>query len=282
MLDDGAAPGQGRVVTNPANATTTQSGRTYEWPTTGEVFDSVTTIIKGGTPTGWGLQRWLKTVNVRFAVEHPNLWMPLAERDPQGAIDYIVGESDRHRDAASVRGSDVHGWAEKVVLGTAVGEAPEAIRPYVEQFMRFLDDWRPDYEATEATVYSRRYRRYAGTLDWIARIEGHGLVLGDIKTKPDGKSVFGTEIGLQLAAYRFADFIGLPDGTEAPMPQVDGCLALVIHPSSYELIPVRADEWVFRRFLYVAEVRHYCEVESKTVLGRPLVPTPRTDQEVAV
>lgn len=259
-------------MSGPANATTTDTGRTYTWPTTGETFDSVTTIIKGGTPTGWGLIRWFKKVNVEWAVNNLDLWLPIAEQvGATAAIDLIMGEADRRRDSASVRGTDVHEWSEKIVLGTAVGEAPAAIRPYVESFTRFLRDWRPEYESTEATVYSRAHG-YAGTLDWTARIPGHGLVLGDIKTKPDGKALYGDAIGLQLSAYRYADFIGLPDGTEAPVPEVDGCLALVIKPSSYELIPVRADPDVFRAFLAVAEVRRYCDVTSRSILGRKLRP----------
>ena len=259
-------------MSNPLNATTTKDGRTYEWPPTGEVFDSVTTLIKYGTPTGYGLQKWLKRVNVEWAVQNRELWLPVAEKGHVGAaVDMIVGEADRVRDIASDRGTEVHNWAERIVLGTASHtDAPEDIRPYVGQFMKFLADWRPTYEATEATVYSRAHR-YAGTLDWIARIPGHGLVLGDIKTKADGKTIYG-EIGLQLAAYRYADFIGLPDGSEAPVPEVDACLALVIHPSSYDLIPVRAEPDVFRSFLYVAEVRRYCDVTAKGVLGRKLRP----------
>lgn len=260
----------------PRNATTASSGaRTYDWPPTGETFDSVTTIIQGGTPTPWGLQKWFKSVNVRYAVENHKLWLPIAENDPQAAIDLIVGQADRDRDKASIRGKDVHDWAEGMVLGTAEGEPPAELAGYVKSFVQFLEDWQPAYEMTEATVYSRSHG-YAGTLDWIARIEGHGLVLGDYKTKPDGKTIYG-EIALQLAAYRYADFIGLPDGSEVPMPEVDACLALVIHPSSYELIPVRADEEAHRAFLHVMEVRRFCTQTAKTCLAKKLFrPAPST------
>lgn len=263
-------------MSGPANATTTDTGRTYTWPKTGEVFDSVTTVIKYGTPTGYGLLRWLKSTGPKWAVPNRDLWLPLADAgNEQAAIDLIVGEADRQRDAASVRGTDIHEWAEKIVLGTAQGEPPLLIRPYVKQFVRFLEEWQPEYEATEATVYSRSHG-YAGTLDWLARIAGHGLVLGDYKTKPDGKTIYG-EVGLQLAAYRYADFIGLPDGTEAPVPEVDAVLALVIHPSSYELIPVRADADVFRSFLYVQQVRRFCDETSRTVLAKRLLPPVRAE-----
>jgi hypothetical protein len=75
-----------------------------------------------------------------------------------------------------------------------------------------------------------------------------------------------------LSAYRYAEFIGLPDFSEAPMPEVDKCLALVIRPSSYDLIPVRVDEDTFRDFLYVQQVREFAENKSKRILGKKLVP----------
>lgn len=262
-------------MSGPANATTTDTGRTYVWPPTGEQFTSVTTIKSGGTPTGRALINWHQRTPTEYAVRKRALWLPIAEDEDQGeqaAIDLIVNAAVRRRDHAAVRGTDVHEWAEKVCLGTAVGEAPEHIRPYVEQFTRFLSDWSPTYVETEATVYCRSAAiPWAGTMDWTARIPGHGFVLGDTKTKADGKNIYG-DIGLQLAAYRFADFIGRPDGTEDPVPEYDGCLALVIRPSSYDLIPVRAEAGELRAFKAAAHVRQFAEVDARTVLGRKLHP----------
>lgn len=262
-------------MTSPANATTTDTGRTYEWPPTGETFASVTTIAKGGTPMGYPLLRWHQRKPTEYAVRKRALWLPIAEDEDQGeeaAIDLIVNAATRHRDAAAVRGTDVHEWAEKVGKGAAVSEAPEHLRLYVEQFARFLSDWHPTFVETEATVYCRSATiPYAGTMDWSAHIPGHGFVIGDIKTKPDGKYIYG-EVGLQLAAYRFADFIGRVDGTEDKVPHYDACLALVVRPSSYDLIPVRAEEGELRAFKAAAHVRQFCEVDSRTVLGRKLRP----------
>src|SRR3990172_181392 len=73
----------------------------------------------------------------------------------------------------------------------------------------------------EASVFNRT-ERYAGTLDAIATIGGRTLVI-DVKS---GKGVY-PETALQLAAYRWAEFVGVPDGSEQPMPPTVG--AAVLH-----------------------------------------------------
>jgi hypothetical protein len=67
----------------------------------------------------------------------------------------------------------------------------------------------------------------AGTLDRIATVPGHGLVIADVKTGQDLKYSWG-EIAIQLAIY--AHGAGLWTGTGYdPMPQVSQTQALVIH-----------------------------------------------------
>jgi hypothetical protein len=145
----------------------------------------------------------------------------------------------------------------------------------MEQFLNFLADFQPIYEATEASVYNRT-ERYAGTLDAIATIQGRKLVL-DAKT---GKAVY-PEVALQLAAYRYAEFMGLPDGSEETMREVDGAAALHLADDGYELIDVQADESVFRSFLYVREVFRFQEEQSKAVLRGPLHPGPISPEQRA-
>src|SRR5262249_28914527 len=98
-----------------------------------------------------------------------------------------------------------------------------------------------------------------------ATIAGRKLLL-DTKT---GKGVY-PEVALQLAAYRYAEFIGLPDGSEAKMPTVDGC-AVVHLPEAggYQLLEVRADPEGFTGFLYVRECFRFQEEMSKTVVLGP-------------
>ncbi len=67
----------------------------------------------------------------------------------------------------------------------------------------------------------------AGTLDRIAKVPGHGLVIADVKTGQDLRHSWG-EIAIQLAIY--AHGAGLWTGTGYdPMPEVSQDRALVIH-----------------------------------------------------
>jgi hypothetical protein len=84
-----------------------------------------------------------------------------------------------------------------------------------------------------------------------------------------GKGVY-EEVALQLAMYRHAEFIGLPDGSEAQMPQVDGACALHLRDDGYDLIDVQADEEVFRFALHVREVYRWETDVKKHVLRGPL------------
>lgn len=248
-------------MTNPRNATTTNRGRTYDWH--GEIFDGVTTIIGGGVPKP-ALKAWGERLVAETAVKKRRIW---ADMTSDEAVDWLKRAPFRETDRAAVQGSDIHDWAEKHVLGlpVAVADAPEPQRPYLEGFLQFLADFHPEYEMTEASVYSRAYR-YAGTLDAIVTIPGEGRLLVDYKT---GKGVYG-EVGMQLAAYRFAEFVGLPDGTEAPMPPVDGAAVLHLTPDGYRLVPVAADETAWRYFLYAQQVRLFCVDHANNVLGQPL------------
>ena len=159
------------------------------------------------------------------------------------------------------------------MLGKPTPDPDPSIAGHAASFRAFLDEWMPEFEMTEATVYSRS-ESYAGTLDAIAVIPGLGRVLLDYKTS--GSGVY-PEAALQLAMYRHAEFVGLPDGSEAPMPQVDGCVVVWVRADGYDVIPVIADEQVFRSALYVREVMRWAEETSKGVIGQPMPLPKRSD-----
>ena len=253
---------------SPRNATTTSKGRTYSW--SGETYWSVTTIIGGGLPKPALLPWGIKSV-AEYAVHNLDEWRGIAEVDPDGAVALLKGSPYRQREKAADLGSLVHARIESLILGTPEPPAPPVALGFLDAFDRFVLDWAPAFEAAEFTVYSRS-EHYAGTADWLARIPGLGMVLGDQKT---GKAIY-PEVSLQLAAYRYAEFIGLPDGTEAPMPTVDACAALHLRSDgTYSLIPVDAGEEAFRSFKYVREVFRFGEEISKRMLGEPLMPAVR-------
>lgn len=256
----------------PRNATTTNRGRTYRWRD--ETFDSVTTILSGGVPKP-ALTNWAAKSVAEWTAKNFEQVAAVVKSDQAAAVDLMKGAPWRERDKAALKGTDVHTAAENWVLGVPQPDFPKDIAPSMAQFLRFLDDFKPTWEMSEATVYSRAHR-YAGTLDGILVIDGQRLLV-DIKT---GKGVYG-EVALQLAAYRYAEFIGLPDGTEEPMPPVDGAAVIHVRPQSYQLIPVIADEAALRYFLYAQQIRHFSSEVSREVLLAPLAPGELTHEAVA-
>ncbi len=255
-------------MTGPKQARTGNWGsRFYEWPPNSdepEKFDSVTTILSGGVPKP-ALQPWGQKLVAETAFDQLDTWSKMSRDE---AVDYLKRAPYRNTDKAAAQGSDVHAWAESYVLGHAINVAamPLLQRPYAQGFLDWLRDFSPIFEMTEASVFNRTFG-YAGTLDFIVTIDG-AKVLGDIKT---GKGVYG-EVGLQLAAYRHAEFIGLPDGTEAPMPAVESCAVLHLTPTGYHFLPIEAGEQEFRLFGHAQQVKYFADVVSKKVIGSEMRP----------
>ena len=260
--------------------TTTNKGRYYEWRAEDGKFWSVTTLVNGGLPKPV-LVNWAKKYVATYAVENFTRLGALLEPTPdgfvdkEGAIGWLKESPYRDRDRRGALGTLVHDAAEAYILGKPFPEWTPEMRPRMEQFVKFLEDWQPDYMdgMVEAPVYNRA-ERYAGTLDGICHIRSSAgewrRVLIDYKT---GKGVY-PEVALQLAAYRHAEFIGAPDGSEIPMPQVDACVVLHIpDEGEYQLIEVRADDEVFQAFKYVREVFRFMEETSKRVLLGPFPST---------
>jgi hypothetical protein len=286
----------------PRNARKVSSGRVYEWRAPGapldqpaEVYWSVTTLIKGGLPSP-ALTYWAAKATAEFAVANHRQIAAMVDAvrlertekngkemfrvtDPdavQAAIDFVKGSPWRERDRKADVGSALHAVAEAYALGQPVPQVDDQVIPYVESFRAFLDDWKPRYSLAEASVYNRSLK-YAGTLDAIAELDGLDVkpVRLLLDYKASGSGVY-PEAALQLAAYRNAEFIGMPDGTEAPMPEVDGAAVVWIRPDGYDLIPVVTTDAVFRSFRHTMEVFRWAEEIGKNVIGQPL-PAPKKE-----
>ena len=216
--------------------------RTYHWA--GADFPSVTSVL-GTAIAKPGLIPWAARVAAEAA----------AEAMAGGAVyDVAVAAGCRApnagRDAGGARGTDVHRVLHHLALSLPLPTTGAAAEPYVESLMEWWGDHEPEPLVAEATVLSRTHR-YAGTLDAIWSLGGR-TVLVDAKT---GSGRYPEE-SLQLAAYRNAEVICLPDGTEEPMPQVDACCILAIAPDGCELVDVEAgdEEWAaFRAALILAQ-----------------------------
>ena len=230
----------------------------YYVDATGARVPGVTTILGDGVPKP-ALINWAANTTADAAI---NRWDELAEMPPAARLKALQAARYDEKDAAAKRGTEVHGYAERLVAGETV-DAPEALAGHVEAYAKFLDEFAVKPLHVEFSVASYRHG-YAGTGDLIADITTSGQtrrLLLDLKTNRSG--IFG-ETALQLAAYRFADVL-IEGDTEQPMPPVDGCAAVHVRGDGYELIPVTADEAQHRTFLYAQQVAHF------TKYGRDLV-----------
>jgi hypothetical protein len=256
-----------------------RDGRFYVWR--GRNYWSVTTIIGGGLPKP-ALINWAKKFTAEYAVEHLEALKALVADDPKGAVAWLKDAAYRDRDRKADLGSHAHDAAEAYVLKQPFPEWPPEVAAIMTGFLNWLKDWSPVFTAVECPVFNDSHR-YAGRLDAIIEIATEDLpacpmwgetptdrpwrVLADYKT---GKGIY-SDVALQLAAYRHAEtFLGLPDGSEAPMPDVDGCAVVHLRPNgTYQFLPIQTDEDVFRSFLFTREVFRFTLETAKDAVGGP-------------
>lgn len=270
-------------MTAPRRSRQARAGRYYVWGA-GERYWSVTTILKALPKDA--LKWWAAASVAEFAYDEVANWMGM---ERSRAVDYLKREPFRFTSDRADLGTAVHGAADAYALGKPA-PALERLeeRQHVAAFLHFTKVMAPRFVATEAEVYSRRHK-YAGQTDailelslgalldleqsfpaeWRDRAEARDGVLRVMVDYKTGKGVY-PEAALQLNAYAHADFLGMPNGAEAPLPELDALAVLHLQPNAWRLVPVRLDPEVFTAFLYVREVFRWLEVTSKDVLGDEL------------
>jgi hypothetical protein len=287
----------------PRGARQDGSKRFYQWRESR--FYSVTTMLEAALRR-YALEKWNKNKVAESVVRNPDLIAlmiskceapdlcpkvaDLIDLCPKCAamLQWLKDAPYLVNQRAKDIGTTVHAAIDALQLGRPMPPWPVAVAPRMHQWERFVADWSPTFELSEATVFNRT-ESYAGTLDTICRIplaiisplvatsvgwtvptdRDFLRLLIDYKSSQRG---IYPEIALQLAAYRGAEFIGLPDGSEAPMPSVDGTAGLQLTDDTYNLIPVTTDADIFASFLYARELFRFAEVQSKQVLHPPLIP----------
>lgn len=228
-------------------------------------LDGVTTILSNGLPKP-ALVRWAANCAAELAV---NNWDRLAQLPVADRLKELAGAPSAMRDAAAVRGTRVHALADQLANGREV-VVPGDLAGHVDACVRFLNDWDVNVVATERPVYHDRYL-YAGTFDLIADL-GRDRWLLDFKTNRSGP--FG-DVAFQMAAYRYATRMLNADGDVVTMPGVDRCGVVWLRADGYSLYPYRADEQVFRQFLYVQQVAKAAEM-CRDYRGDELLPSARS------
>ena len=213
----------------------------------GNKIPGVTSILGDGMPKPALLPWGIKSVS-EYAV---NNWEELSKLPISDRLTTLKGSPYAERDAAANRGTEVHRFAEMLIKGEAVSP-PLEIRPYVENYARFLDEWEVEPYLVEVSIVNHRVR-YCGTLDMVVRIPklGDGLFIADIKTNRSG--VYG-ETAFQLAAYANAERYQ-QDGLEYDFPKgIERGFVIHVTAEACKLYELPITPKVFRQFCYVAEV----------------------------
>lgn len=277
---------------------------------------SVTTII--GVLDKPALLYWAAEQTAEAAIDNQQTWQGMLEE--QGREDAVKWLRDARFRRPKTRLSDtalgtiVHTMCEHYAL---TGSKPD--RDMVEQLIRDaggpqvdvetelqtaglmlnqFDGWlhraQPSYQATEVCVYNPTYG-YAGQADCFLTIDGVRFI-ADYKSSRKArdsrgklKTPYPESVGLQLAAYRHADFAAvwrprrmekfrrrfyLLGATErelaVPVPEVDTGLVIQITPEHCEAHPIVCDTEVHTAFLYCLEMFRWVDETCKTVMGDPL------------
>lgn len=244
------------------------AGRFYVDPTSGIKHPGVTSVLKNLNKDF--LQAWAAKLVAEEAVHNLDVLVPYMERNPEAAIDMLKGAPRRFTKKAAEEGTAAHDIFERMAGGEDINPRflPEFLRPYHRHFSEFLDVCQPEYLAMEETVWSDKHG-YAGSFDAKVRIGGQVIWL-DNKTTRSGVH---DEVGLQLAAYRFAEYIMAPDGSRTANEPGDGAAVLHVRPEGWHLTPVRADAAMFEMFLDLRRVFEWDELK-KTVVSTPVAHGP--------
>lgn len=256
-------------MTTPKVSTIKRGGaRFYVDPDNGKIKVPGVTSIIGMLPKEF-LRYWAAKEVAQTAVDELGVVVAMVLNDPAAAVEHLKKAPDRNTRKAADTGTAAHDLFERMAKGETLGRVHPDLEPFVRHFDEFLTVAKPEYHFMEETVWSDKHE-YAGSFDAFAEISGERLWI-DNKTTRSG---IHEEVGIQLAAYRFADSIIRADGGRVPMPQADGGAVLHVRPEGWKLVPVRCDEELFEVFLHLREVFRYEKEIKSTIVGREVFSGP--------
>lgn len=224
--------------------------KSHRYKLDGRWVQGVTTLIKGGLPNK-ALMYWSARTVAEYVADNQADVETMWGKSRSMMVAQLKEVPWEKRDAAAVRGTDVHALAERLVSGEEV-DVPEHLHEYVTACVEFLDEWRPITIAKERPV-GHRTHQWAGKFDHIARV-GSQTWLIDWKTTASG---IWPETAFQLAAYSHAEFYVDDNDDEQPLPHIDRCVAVWLRTDGYSVVPVKADDDTYKEFRhlkFVAEV----------------------------
>jgi hypothetical protein len=243
---------------------------------TAEKVPGVTSVI-GMLPKPF-LAFWNAKMVAELAVDSLPFVGQMAERDRQGAVDWLKNAARRYTKLRADVGSAAHDLFERMIRGELIGRVHPDLAPYVRHFAEFLEVVNPELVRAEDVAWSDTHK-YAGSFDAILRVwldednkptpDRSGtpaLLMADWKTS---KATY-PDVALQMAAYAYADRIVAPDGSSEPMPEFDGAAVLHITADQWAFKPVLVNDEVFAQFLHLRATFDWDRETSKSVIGKPL------------
>jgi len=211
-------------------------GRHYTHPVTGDVVPSITNVI--GVLSKEALPRWAAKMVAEQAWKMRRSLDGLGEDE---AVDVLKGSPWRNSGRAANRGTSVHDYLEAAANGDPLPTLEGEAARYRKAADEFLSKWEPEFALTEFTVFGDGY---AGTADFMGHMGGR-LVIGDYKTS---KALY-PEIALQLAAIRYAATIAYDDGSVCSMPELDGCVGVLLTPDGCQVREIDAGREAYAAFM---------------------------------
>lgn len=252
--------------TAPMRRVETAKGHHYK-DANGHRIPGVTTILGDGMPKP-ALINWAANATAEWAVDN---FDALTEMTPVVRLKTLQGARYESSDKAKKRGTEVHGYAERLVKGEKVAGIPDELRGHVDAYVRFLDKFEVDPILVEASVVNYTIG-YAGTLDLIAEVTDHTgerkRLLLDVKTNEKG---LFSETALQLVAYRYAEFYQDGSGMEHPMIEVEGCGGILVSSTDAQLIPTVSGPEQFKAFRIAYAMRDIVS-GGRDLIGSPIQP----------
>jgi hypothetical protein len=243
--------------------------RVYAWPPLPpHEFEVISvTSAKDVYPKPW-LMGWAVKMTAERAVDKYDFLGQMIQEDVKGALKWLKDARWSSAGDKADRGTVVHSTIEAYMDDRPM--SPEEIQAKLDEkrvpaalqratfgmvnaVMQFLDDEEPEVYWSEQTVYSRKHG-YAGTPDLVARMRVGGSLVPVIIDFKTSKDIYD-DTGLQLVAYAKADFVGLDDGTEAPLvptgePIEHGVVVRPMASGRYEMAVFSLSDELHATFLH--------------------------------
>jgi hypothetical protein len=236
----------------------------------GHRIPGVTTILNDGIPKPQ-LINWAANATAEGAV---NDWDNLAQLPPAARLKALQGIRYDVTNKAKGKGTAVHKYAEQLVQGHEVTGIPDELRPYTDNYVRFIDTFQLDPILVEVVIVNYRFG-YAGTLDLVAELTSplsseREIFLLDIKT---GERGIYPETAVQLSAYRYAEAYVDSAGDEQPMIPVTGTGAIHVTADDAVLIPTVSGPEQLTTFRIAQKIAEYKKDDDGLILPPLLHPT---------